>query len=956
MITPDRWAEADGLIDDLLALPAAARRPALDARRGLDPELRAFVEAVLAEAEVTDPFLDPAGIERRPLVDDLVGRFATDRGDTLSPGTAFGPYEVIALAGRGGMGEVYRAHDPRLERDVALKTLPLDFEDDPERAARFDREARVLAALNHPNIATIHGVADDGGVRALVLEFVAGETLAEIIARGPVRLTDAIAWTRQVALAIQAAHDRGIVHRDLKPSNVRVAPGGLVKVLDFGLAKAHGPAVTAHQQDDRLTEIWKPDGAVLGTPAYMAPEQALGEPAGEAADAWALGCLLYELLTGVHPFEADTRAEVVRRIVAREPDLTRLPAATPDWVRKLVTGLLLKDPVRRLSAAAVVAEIERRQGGVDAHGRWWMRPAAMLVVVLGAVAAAGFFAVTRWRGVVPSPAPVRLAVPVPASDALLLSGQPMAAISPDGTTIVYRAVRHGRVFLFVRTLDAVESRPIHDTENAAAPFFSPDGAWIGFDGDGSLRKVRLDGGPAETLCDARGGATASWAGDVVVFSTATGRVLQLVSAAGGVPQPLTTLDAGRGDVAHAFPHLLPAADAALYTVVTASGSRQVAVVDLASRETRVLTEGSQPRLLGDHLLFVRNDTLWAAAFDQRRRALRGEARPVLNRLDTAGGSAVHYAVSEDGTLIYVPRRDEVRDRRLVWVDRRGSETLLPLEPRRYQRATLSPDGRRVALALTEGENTDLWLGDVNQGTLTRLTTEPTTDTAPLWTPDGRGLVFRSDRDGGGLFVVAIDRPGEVRRLTNSGQSMHTAHGWAPDARTLLFTEFRSYTEQVFAAVSMDGGPPRPLVSGAFAQLRPQVSPDGRWIAYQSDESGRYEIYLRPWPSLSGEAVKISVDGGTSPRWGPDGRELLYYDGRSIRSIPRHPNTGLPLSIEATRLFDYAPYTGRVGPDFDLTPDGARFLMIRPAEDTPASRAQLVLVQHWAQELRTLPAR
>ena len=956
MSAPDRWPEADALIDDLLTLPLAERRRALDARTGLDPALRAMVEMVLAEADAADPFLDPAAIQRRPLVDDLVERLAADRGDTLQAGVRFGPYDVIALVGRGGMGEVYRAHDSRLGRDVALKTLPLDFEDDPERAARFDREARVLASLNHPNIAAIYGIVDDSAGRALVLEFIEGETLSEIIKRGRVPLAQALAWTRQVALAIQAAHDRGIVHRDLKPSNIRVTNDGIAKVLDFGLAKALGPAAPVHADDKSLTAMWKPDGAVLGTPAYMAPEQALGERASAGTDAWALGCVLYELIAGIRPFVADTNDKVRRHILEDEPDLTRVRPGTPDWVCALVRGLLRKDPRQRLSIAAVLDEMDRHHGGRRAtSGADSVRRVAVAVLVFGSLSAAGFLAVTRGRRDPVPVTPVRLAVPVPASDTLLLSGQPVAAISPDGKTIVYRAVRHGRVFLFARTLDAVESRPIPGTENGAAPFFSPDGAWVGFDGDGVLRKVRLDGGPPIALTEAHGGATGSWAGDVILFATPTGRVLQKVSAAGGRSETMTALDQARGDVAHSYPHLLPDADAALFTVATAS-ARHVALVDLASREVRILTEGAQPRLLGDQLLFVRSDSLWAAPFDLRRRELRGEPRPVLNRLDIAGTGVAHFAVSSDGTLIYVPRREEVRDRRLVWVDRQGKETLLPLEPRRYQRAALSPDGRRVALALTEEENTDIWLADVNGETLMRLSKEPTTETAPLWTPDGRAIVFRSDREGGGLFVVPIDRPADVRRLTTSGPFMHTAHGWAPDARTLLFTEFRSYTEQLFAAVSLAGEPPRPLLGGSFAQLRPQVSLDGRWIAYQSDESGRFEIYVRPYPSLSGPPMKVSVDGGTSPRWAQDGRELFYYDGRSVWSTPVSPEGMSARTEPPTRLFDYAPYGGRLGPDFEVSPDGSRFLMIRPAEDTPASRAQLVLVQHWEQELRTPPAR
>jgi serine/threonine-protein kinase len=854
------------------------------------------------------------------------------------------------------MGEVYRARDARLGRDVALKVLPADLAADAERLARFDREARLLASLNHPNIAAIYGLAEAEGRQALVLEFVEGPTLAERTARGPIPASDAVALARQIALALDAAHQRGIVHRDLKPANIKVTFDGTVKVLDFGLAKAMTTNAVDTAAPPGLTAMWKPDGARLGTPAYMAPEQALGQPVDQRADIWAFGCVLYEMLTGKRAFEGDTAAEVVARVIERDVDFARLPPSLPEPLQRLLRRTLVKDPRRRLSSMAD-AVLELEDAEPETRVPWRIGaggPVARAVAGLALLAGLGalaLFALPRGWWAPPPPA-VRLGVPVPARDVLLVSGQQVAAIAPDGRTIVYRAVRDGQAQLFLHRLDALDSYPIPGTQNAAAPFFSPDGAWIGFDGDGLLRKVSLAGGSPVTICDAPGGANASWGSGTVVFATGTSRILYRVAEGGGTAEALTTLDGDRGDISHGFPHVMPGGRAALFTIITRD-RRHVAVVRLNTGETRMLTEGSQPRYVaGGRLLFARNDTLWAAPFDERRLELTGDPQPVLEGLDTAGGSAVHFAVSAGGTLMYVPRREEVRDRRVVWVNREGIETAVPFEPKRYTRASLSPDGQRIAVALAETDNTDIWIGEPGQDTLIRLTREPTTETAPLWSPDGRAIVFRSDRDGGGLFLASVHAPGDVRRLTTSSGTFHTPHGWTPDGRTLLFTEFRTYTEQGFAALDVASGSVRPLLGGRFAQLRPQVSPDGLWVAFQSDESGRFEIYVRPYPGVEGALWKVSTAGGTSPRWSQHGRELVYHDGRGIVAVPVTTAGGKFATGHATRLFDYAPYSGRLGPDYDLTPDGQRFLMIRSAEDSPASRAQLVLVQNWTTELES----
>jgi serine/threonine-protein kinase len=949
----DDWSAGDGLLDALLDLPPDRRRAALAARADLDAPQRAALQAVLAEAERADAFLDPSTAAARPAVADAAAHLARAEADVLAPGDRFAGYDVVALAGRGGMGEVYRARDARLGRDVALKVLPHDVADHPERLARFDREARLLAALSHPNIAGIYGLAEDGGRQALVLEFVEGRTLAERLARGAMSAAETTAVARQIAWALDAAHQRGVVHRDLKPANIKITADGTVKVLDFGLAKAREGDAADERAQPGLTTEWRPAGAVLGTPAYMSPEQALGQLVDARTDVWAFGCVLYEMLAGVRAYEGGSPHEISARVIEREPDFGRIPAGTPAALRRLLQRTLVKDARRRLASMAdavfEIDEAETTSRGAGVSRRAFRGGAAVVGAFAIVAAILSFTGLPRLSRATP-PAAVRLGVPVPASDSLLLSGQPVAALSPDGSTIVYRAVRRGAVHLFRRSLRSLEAQPIPGTENAAAPFFSPDGAWLGFDGDGVLQKVSLAGGSPETICSAPGGATASWVGNTIVFATATWRVLHKVSPAGGTPEPVTALDAARGDVSHGFPHVLPAADAVLFTIVTRD-KRLVAATRIGSGVIQVLTEGSQPRYLpGGDVLFLRGDSLWRAPFDARRLTLGGEPSPVLEGLDTAGGSAAHFEVSAAGTLLYVPRREEVRERRLVWVDRNGVETPLAFEAKGYQRAALSPDGRRIAVALSESQNTDIWIGQAEQGTLIRLTRDPTSETAPLWTPDGRHVVFRSDRDGGGLFRARVDGTGEVERLTQSDGAFHTPHGWTSDGTSLLFTEFRSYTEQALAVLAPDGAAPRRMLGGPFAQLRPQVSPDGRWIAYQSDESGRFEVYVRPFPSLEGSLVKVSTAGGTSPRWTQHGRELVYYDGRGFLAVAADGfSTFTP--VKPARLFDFSPYTGRLGPDYDVTPDGRRFLLIRSAEESPASRAQLVLVQNWLDELR-----
>jgi eukaryotic-like serine/threonine-protein kinase len=939
MTHPDEPGGLDALLDAALDLPSAERLAFVRREAAGRPALREAAERVLREAD-EDPFLNPEGAGAIALRSAVLGG-THEEPHVLAPGDTFATYQIVALAGRGGMGEVYRAVDRRLGRHVALKVLPRAFSDDPHRVARFEREARVLASLNHPNIGAIYGLADESGRQALVLEFIEGTSLAARLAAGPLPIGEALALARQVARALEYAHSRGVVHRDLKPANIVVTAEGTVKVLDFGLAKAAAGGAASD-----LTAILAP-GAVMGTPAYMAPEQAAGHAVDHRADLWAYGCILFEMFSGVRAFDGDVPGEALARIFDRPPDLQALPRGTPGGVRRLLRRLLAKEPGHRPAGMREVL------GTLEMAGRpvrQWRR-GALAAAAAGFVLLAGFTArfpeFWLWHR---APAATRFAVPIPPSEQLLPSGQQVAAISPDGRSLVYRAIRDGRAGLFARTLGELESRPLTGTGHAAGPFFSPDGAWVGFDGDGVLRKVAFSGGEPVTICDAPGGADGSWAGDTIVFSTATARVLHRVPAGGGTAVPLTALDREAGDLAHVFPHVLPRGDAALFTIVR-EGSAEIATIRFDSGEIRTLLTGSQPRYVpGGHLVFARGDALWVVRFDERRLAVVGEPALALEGLDLTSG-AVHFSISGDGALVYAPRREDVPLRSIAWVDLRGVEAPTPVPPGRYVRAALAPDGTRLALAATGDGAGAIWIANLaHDAALHRLPGEPA-DAAPLWSPDGLQVVFRSDRGGKGLFIRPVGK-GPVDRLTAAGDAIHTPHAFTPDGGTVLFTEFRSYTDQAIGAVDLSRPlRTRPLVGGPGAQARPQVSPDGRWLAFQSDETGRFELYLRPYPDVDRGVWRVSRGGGTSPRWSADGRRLFYYDGGGLSVVPVGvaPDGQPPAIGAAERLFAWSPFAGRLGPDYDLAPDG-RLLFIRDASDTPGSRVRLLVVQHWRSEL------
>jgi protein kinase-like protein/WD40 repeat protein len=901
---------------------------------------------------------------------------------SLAPGTRLGSYEVVSSLGAGGMGEVYRARDTKLGREVALKVVADSFADDPERLARFQREAQLLAALNHPHIATIHGLEESNGAQFLVMELIEGETLATRLKSGPLPVPEALAIARQVADALQAAHEKGIIHRDLKPANIALTPDGRVKVLDFGLAKAlEAGAGTDMTASPTLSLAATQAGVILGTAAYMAPEQARGKPADKRADIWAFGCVLYEMLAGKPAFDGDDVALVLASVLKGEPDWAALPTDVSKPIVLLLGRCLEKDRRARvpdigaalfvLDEAAQLVErvIERVEAPVaplmPARFPLWRRvilPAAALVV--GALVAGG----AVWWLTSPTPASVvRTTIATSGMTALTVQGTGRdIAITPDGSRFVYR----GNNQLLVRALDQLEPDVLGGLGQPRGPFISPDGQWIGFfDGATVMKKVAITGGPPVTITkvDGAGPRGATWGPDgTIVYATAAGDTgLQRVSAAGGEPAVLTKPERERGEADHLWPEFLPSGGAVLFTISQAGGGTegmQVAVFDLRSGTSKVLIRGGSHAhyVPSGHLVYGVAGTLRAVSFNLGRLEVVGTPVPVLEGVVTMDTGAAQVAVAANGSLVYVPGKagsTGSQQNIIVSVDRQGRASQLPgLRVDSYRDVRVSPDGSRLALATA----TDVWTYDFARATLSRLTTDSAADTRPLWTPDGQRIVFSSARAGyPEIFWRPADGTGSDQRLLTRAKELIDlrANSWSSDGKQLLFGEVFPNLKCAIGQFAIE----RPsdvkvLVTSEFCNDHPTVSPDGRWMAYQSNVSGRYEIYVERNPEL-GSRQQISTAGGQRPIWSRNGRELFFSDlgYRQILTVPVQSGATL-VAGRPQVLFDAAAVGTGIGGarPYDVAPDG-RFLIIRSgaSEESSGAPANLVLVQHWTEELKRL---
>ena len=874
----------------------------------------------------------------------------------LVPGSRVGSYEVVSTLGAGGMGEVYRATDTKLGRDVAIKVLPASLAQDPERLARFDREARTLASLNHPHIAQIYGVEGSGATRALVMELVGGETLAERIDRGPLALDEALAIARQIADALGAAHDLGIVHRDLKPANVKITDAGNVKVLDFGLAKAIEPGGSGSGAS-MLTTVTSPAmtqaGIILGTAAYMAPEQARGKPVDKRADIWAFGVVLYEMVTGARPFGGDNVTDTIAAVVKEQPDIGKLPHR----LRRLVARCLEKDPARRLRDIGDAWDL-LDDGATAARAHRSSRAALALTAAVATVALVALATVLvlwpPWRSETPVPL-ARFAIVVPQAAPLSASvTDRQIDISPDGTHVVYVTGSTTLGRLMIRDLDQIEPRQLSDFANARSPFFSPDGRWVAFFAGSDLFKVAIGGGPPVLLTrlttNTRGG---TWSSDgTIVIATSDRKTgLLILPDRGGDAKPLTSVPDTTTD--HLFPSALPDGRGVLYSVRVNDAEGRIAVRDAATGLSKdIIPAGDQAFYVeSGHVVYGSAGTLYAVAFDLDRLEATGEPVAMVSNVASRGTGATDFAISKAGTLVYAPGNADAEARRsLVWVDRRGVETPLPVPDRAYFALRLSPDGTRAAIDIRDQER-DIWVLDIGRETLSRLSFGRGLDTFPVWTPDGRSVVY-SRAGGGALLMRAADGSGPERPLGGDGY-LQFAQSFTPDGKQLLVTQQRSSNDLLLMNVDPVGGETA-VVDSPFVDGPGDISPDGRWLAYQSNESGQDQVYVRPLDTQTGGRVQVSPTGGTKPVWARDQRELFYLDAAgALTAVPVSTagsfTAGASVKISSTRYF-----SANQARSYDVTPDGRRFLFIKGGGVTTSPAAtpvSLVVTLNWLDEVR-----
>ncbi len=990
-MTPQRWRQITEIFHAALARDPVRRDAFLGEACAADQALRSEVESLMAAHHEAGPFGDtPVSIPATP----------------LEAGTLVGPYRIDSLLGAGGMGEVYRARDPRLERDVAIKVLPAHVTSDPERLARFEREARVLASLNHPHIGAIYGVEESDGGRALVMELVEGEDLAQRITRGPIPLAEALPIARQIAEALEAAHEQGIIHRDLKPANIKAREDGTVKVLDFGLAKALDPTSSAgaHAMHSPLSSVHaEQSGMIVGTAAYMSPEQARGKAADKRSDIWAFGVVFCEMLTARQLYTGETAAETLARVIEREPDVSALPAATPMAIRALIGRCLNRDPRSRLQAIGEARiAIERAIAQPDTQAplepgeqtaRYtpprpvWQR-ALPWALVVAALACAGLALWAPWRNVPPS-APFRLSVELGADASLASSAVSAATIlSPNGAVVAFVAQKAGGggPQLYVRRLDDLRATPLAGTDDADSPFFSPDGQWIAFFADRTLKKISVTGGLPVTLCEASNGRGGAWAEDgTIVFSPSSGRGVRLlrVSSAGGKTEPLTSLD--EGEVTHRWPQVLPGGTAVLFTASSSPGDfgeANLVVQPLPSGARKVVQRGGYhgryvPSGLGSpkradreggHLVYIHNGQLVAAPFDLDRLEVTGQVvsalEGVASNADTGGAQ---FAVSASGTLVYQPGQSVSSGALIHWMDHEGKTTPLRATLVNWSNLLFAPDGLRLAMQIAAPGRgpSDVWVYEWARERLTQLTSDPAFDSKPVWTPDSRRIAFgsaRGDRSTLNLYWQPADATGDTKRLTESKNEQRPA-SWHPSGKFLAFEEQNPTTSWDLMMLRMEGddasgwkpGKPTVFLNPPSAEREPMFSPDGQWLAYHSNESGRNEVYVRPFPGPGGKS-QISTGGGTYPTWSHTKRELFYSLNGQIMVAPFAVEAD-SFRAEKPRLWSDGRYLERPGNrGFDLHPDGERFaLALAPAAQTPSGTKQdkVVFIFNFFDELRRI---
>ena len=872
----------------------------------------------------------------------------------LTSGTRLGPYVVVDSLGAGGMGEVYRARDTRLDRSVAIKVLPAAVSQNEQARARFIREAKLISSLSHPHICTLHDVGRDNGVDFLVMELVEGETLASRLRKGPIPLDALLRIGLDIADALDKAHRSGIVHRDLKPGNVMLTKSG-AKLLDFGLAKlierpTDGDAATApHTPSDRLTA----EGVVVGTLDFMSPEQLERQAIDGRTDIFALGNILYLMATGHSAFEAESDAKIIAAILRSDPPPpTTYRPDIPRDLERVIGSCLRKDPDERIQSAHDVClqlqwisesfGSEPLRATPRPRSLSWIAAASMLTLLIAIVIG---IRINRTRA--PAAAVRRLSINLPVLTTPLSTGNHEFAISPDGKSLVVALNLGSGRQLYVRSFDKPDLTPLPGTHDAQNPFFSPDSRWVGFASRGKLQKVPLTGGNPLAICDAsvfRGG---TWAADgTIVFAPVNlGEGLFQVSADGGTVRRATTLAPSRNEHSHRWPHFLPDGKHVLFAIDDWGGDytrKKIGVVDLKNGETKILVEGgTDPRYVPGYLIFARERTLYAQKFDEKRLEVSGLPVPVLDAVVTyAGTGLVQADVSSDGTLIYLPYDAAMNARELVWVDRRGSVQPVSDQRRSYETPRLSPDNKQLLITVGESRAGDLWLLDVASDSWSRIATEAKT-IYPLWSRDGKQFFYTNSASGFyNLYSMPADGGSAPRRLTDT-QHCPFSRSISPDGRMILAEVQYPLTGYDVWSFRTDGGPEEPVLTGKGNEAEPDFSPDGRWFAYASNESGQFEVYIQRFPP-SGRKWAVSQDGGQCPHWSHDGRELFFRNGGKL--LVARVSTSPDLVIHpAQTLFE-----GNYARDYDVAADGQRFLMMRDsvrAKEAPT----LDVVLDWPDE-------
>ena len=881
---------------------------------------------------------------------------------TLAAGTKLGPYEIVAPLGAGGMGEVYRARDTRLAREVAVKVLPQHLSENAEVRARFEREAKTVSSLNHAHICTLYDVGREGGTDYLVMELVEGETLAARLGRGPLGAGEVLKLGVQIADALDRAHRAGIVHRDLKPGNIMLTKSG-AKLMDFGLARATGLAgpgsgsgvtVAALTQSPTVAAPLTAEGTIVGTFQYMAPEQLEGKEADARSDLWALGCVLYEMATGTRAFEGKSQASLIGAIMGSEPaPLTRLSPLSPPGLEQVVRACLAKDAEERIqtahdvklqlqwiaaggSQAGVAAPVAARRRGRERLA-WALAGVALAAAI--ALAAAG------WMRRPPPPVTMRFLAGVPHTISVL--GSPR--VSPDGRVVAFDAVDStGRAQVWLRAINSFDAQPLAGTENAGRVFWSPDSRYLGFFADGKLKKIAIAGGPAQTVCDAPTGSDGSWGrAGVILFDGGPSDPIRRVPAAGGI----ATVAVPHDSVSLGWPEFLPDGRHFLFNFVgSTQGTNEVMVGALDAKPIRHLgIHGSRTEYSrAGYILYVSETSLMAQPFDAGRSAVAGEPFPVAERVGTGGNGLAHFSVSDNDELVY--SGGGAARFRLTWLDRTGKEAGVIGEAADIQDPALSPDGSRIAVRQADPQtgNRDVWVVEPARGTATRFTFEAANDNVPIWSPDGGRLLFTSNRRGHfDLFQKASSGAGADESLLVSPNDKYPSD-WSADGRYIAYQEFASQTKlDIMVLPTFGDHKPIPFLASSFNEAQGRFSPDGRWMAYASDESGKNEVYVQAFPGPGGK-WQISTQGGSEPFWRADGKELLYLTPDfKLMSVEITPGATFAAGVPRELFQMRAEPNGWTR--YTLSRDGQRILVVAPEQNTAPTAVTVVL--NWNAEVK-----